>query len=117
MSSTPRVHTKSPTGGLGGDGLLGGLGGGRGGFGGDGGDGGGSGAGLGGGGELGGSGGNGGTGGSAGGIGAITNGDWLAARLPPSTKFRVMPQGGFFGQAELDFAGFMRNQTASTGKK
>ena len=52
------------------------------------------------------------TGGSAGGIAAINNADWLAAKLPASTKYRVMPQGGFFGQPLLDFPSFVNNRTA-----
>jgi hypothetical protein len=52
------------------------------------------------------------TGGSAGGISAISNADWLAAKLPPSTKYRVMPQGGFFGNPLLDFPSFVKNKTA-----
>jgi hypothetical protein len=51
------------------------------------------------------------TGGSAGGIGTIVNADWLAARLPATTKFRAMPQGGFFGQHLDDFQEFVSNTT------
>jgi hypothetical protein len=35
------------------------------------------------------------TGGSAGGVGAFVNADWLASRLPASTKFAAMPMAGF----------------------
>jgi hypothetical protein len=37
------------------------------------------------------------TGGSAGGVGAFVNADWMASRLPASTKFAAMPMAGFGG--------------------
>lgn len=51
------------------------------------------------------------TGGSAGGFGTFMNADWLGARLPASTKYRAMPQGGFFGHAYADWAHFKANIT------
>lgn len=50
-------------------------------------------------------------GGSAGGIGTFMNADWLAARLPASTKLRGMPEGGFFGNFMTNFSHFASNTT------
>eukprot|EP00936_MAST-01D_sp_MAST-1D-sp1_P000667 g667.t1 len=51
------------------------------------------------------------TGGSAGSIGTFTNADFVGERLGPSTKYRAMPQGGFFGRPSADFAHFKVNAT------